>query len=181
MARKVVGVGSVGTRCWVVLLLGRDQDDPLFLQVKEAQPSVLAEHLSARTPRSNGARVVAGQRIMQASGDIFLGSQSAVGLDGQHRDFYVRQLQDWKGSALVEAMEPQTMRLYGQLCAWTLARAHARSGDRIAISAYLGDDDAFAQAVTTFAGAYADLNEQDHARFAAAVEKDQFLGQLHEV
>jgi len=181
IARKVVGVGSVGTRCWVVLLLGRDHDDPLFLQVKEAQPSVLAAHLVARTPRSEGARVVAGQRIMQASSDIFLGAQSAVGLDGQPRDFYVRQLHDWKGSALVDAMEPSTMRLYGQLCGWTLARAHARSGDRIAISAYLGDDDTFAQAVTAFAGAYADLNEKDFARFASAVESDQFLGQLHEV
>lgn len=181
IARKVVGVGSVGTRCWVVLLLGRDHEDPLLLQVKEAQASVLAAHLVARTPRSEGARVVAGQRIMQASSDIFLGAQSAVGLDGQARDFYVRQLHDWKGSALVDVLEPSTMRAYGQLCGWTLARAHARSGDRIAISAYLGDDDTFAQAITTFAGFYADLNEQDFARFTSAVEQDQFLGQLAEV
>ncbi|MGZ4444448.1 MAG: DUF2252 domain-containing protein [Nocardioidaceae bacterium] len=180
MARKVVGVGSVGTRCWVVLMLGRDETDPLFLQVKQAEDSVLARYVGhhpghADVPLDQGARVVAGQRIMQAASDIFLGSQDAVGLDGQHRYFYVRQLQDWKGSAAIEVMVPAGMRLYGQLCAWTLARAHARSGDRIAIAAYLGDDDAFPQAVADFAQAYADLNEQDHARFAAAVAKDESL------
>jgi uncharacterized protein (DUF2252 family) len=177
MARKVVGVGSVGTRCWVVLLQGRDQDDPLFLQVKEAQESVLAPHVSGPVPEDQGRRVVAGQRIMQAAGDVFLGYQRVAGLDGVQRDFYVRQLQDWKGSADVDAMIPKGMRLYGELCAWTLARAHARSGDRIAIAAYLGDDDTFAQAVTEFAKAYADLNEQDWARFSAAVRDDEYLGQ----
>jgi uncharacterized protein (DUF2252 family) len=170
MARKVVGVGSVGTRCWVVLLRGRDDSDPLFLQVKEAQPSVLARHLGGAPQRNEGARVVAGQRIMQAAGDIFLGWQRATGLDGVTRDFYVRQLQDWKGSADVEAMTPKQMAVYGQLCGWTLARAHARSGDRVAIAAYLGDDDRFARAVAEFAAAYADLNERDAGAFGAAVE-----------
>jgi uncharacterized protein (DUF2252 family) len=176
MARKVVGVGSVGTRCWVVLMQGRDENDPLLLQVKEAQPSVLARHLGQAATRDEGARVVAGQRILQATPDTFLGSQSAVGLDGRPRDFYVRQLHDWKGSAQVDVMLPKAMRLYGQLCAWTLARAHARSGDRIAIAAYLGDDDSFAQAVAGFADAYADLNERDFTRFAAAVQADELLG-----
>ena len=176
MARKVVGVGSVGTRCWVVLMQGRDEDDPLLLQVKEAQSSVLARHLGQSGTQDEGARVVAGQRILQATPDIFLGSQSAVGLDGRSRDFYVRQLHDWKGSAQVEGMTPKAMRLYGRLCAWTLARAHARSGDRIAIAAYLGDDDVFAQAVARFADGYADLNEQDFTRFTAAVQADELLG-----
>jgi uncharacterized protein (DUF2252 family) len=176
MARKVVGVGSVGTRCWVVLMQGRDEDDPLLLQVKEAQPSVLARHLGQSGTRDEGARVVAGQRILQATPDIFLGSQSAVGLDGRHRDFYIRQLHDWKGSAQVDVLPPRAMRLYGELCAWTLARAHARSGDRIAIAAYLGEDDTFSEAVARFADAYADLNEQDFTRFAAAVQEDELLG-----
>jgi uncharacterized protein (DUF2252 family) len=176
MARKVVGVGSVGTRCWVVLMQGRDENDPLLLQVKEAQASVLARHLESPTARDEGARVVAGQRVLQATTDIFLGSQSAVGLDGRSRDFYIRQLHDWKGSAQVDVMPPRGMLLYGQLCAWTLARAHARSGDRIAIAAYLGDDDAFVQAVAGFADAYADLNEQDFARFVDAVGADELLG-----
>lgn len=176
MARKVVGVGSVGTRCWVVLMQGRDENDPLLLQVKEAQPSVLARHLGQTATRDEGARVVAGQRILQATPDIFLGSQSAVGLDGRSRDFYIRQLHDWKGSAQVDVMPPKAMRLYGQLCAWTLARAHARSGDRIAIAAYLGEDDTFSEAVARFADAYADLNEQDFTRFAAAVQEDELLG-----
>jgi uncharacterized protein (DUF2252 family) len=176
MARKVVGVGSVGTRCWVVLMQGRDESDPLLLQVKEAQPSVLGQHLGGKGPRSEGSRVVAGQRIMQSTSDVFLGAQSAVGIDGRKRDFYVRQLQDWKGSAQVETMVPKGMRLYGELCAWTLARAHARSGDRIAIAAYLGDDDSFACAVAAFADLYADLNEQDFARFTEAVRADELLG-----
>ena len=179
MARKVVGVGSVGTRCWVILLIGRDENDPLFLQVKEAQASALAPFLPRANSVSQGVRVVTGQRIMQATSDIFLGSQTAVGIDGVTRDFYIRQLQDWKGSLPVEAMIPKGMRLYGELCAWTLARAHARSGDRIAIASYLGHDDAFAQAVEAFAQAYADLNEQDYARFAAVARRDAFLGRPH--
>ena len=169
MARKVVGVGSVGTRCWIVLLRGRDGADPLFLQVKEAQQSVLAAHLDPITERHEGRRVVAGQRIMQAAGDVFLGFDRVVGLDGQTRDFYVRQLNDWKGSVDVEKMVPEGLRLYGRLCGWTLARAHARSGDRIAIAAYLGDDDEFVHAVADFATAYADLTERDYAAFGEAV------------
>ncbi|MBY9073411.1 DUF2252 domain-containing protein [Nocardioides sp. WL0053] len=179
MARKVVGVGSVGTRCWVILLIGRDENDPLFLQVKEAGASALAPFLPRANSGSQGVRVVTGQRIMQATSDIFLGSQTVVGIDGVSRDFYLRQLQDWKGSLPVEAMIPKGMRLYGELCAWTLARAHARSGDRIAIASYLGHDDAFAHAVEAFAQAYADLNEQDYARFAAVARRDLFLGRPH--
>ena len=175
MARKVVGVGSVGTRCWIVLLRGRDDDDPLFLQVKEAQRSVLAAHLGAGEHPNEGARVVAGQRLMQATGDLFLGWQRAAGIDGQERDFYVRQLHDWKGSVEVEGMTPKGLRIYGQLCAWTLARAHARSGDRIAIAAYLGEDDELARAMAEFATAYADLNEQDHAAFGRAVERGDLV------
>jgi uncharacterized protein (DUF2252 family) len=170
VARKVVGVGSVGTRCWIVLMLGRDDSDPLFLQVKEAEKSVLAPFAGASRHANQGQRVVAGQRLMQASSDIFLGWQrTEAGLDGRARDFYVRQLRDWKFSVDIEAMVPRGMRLYGELCGWTLARAHARSGDRIAIAAYLGGADAFDRAVTEFAGLYADQNERDHGSLRAAV------------
>jgi uncharacterized protein (DUF2252 family) len=169
MARKAVGVGSVGTRCWIVLMRGRDDDDPLFLQVKQAEESVLARHLGGDTTDNQGQRVVTGQRIMQAAGDAFLGWHRTAGLDGVTRDFYVRQLQDWKGSARVETMVPKTLRLYAELCAWTLARAHARSGDRIAIAAYLGNDDELPRALAEFAQAYADLNERDYESFRAAV------------
>jgi uncharacterized protein (DUF2252 family) len=163
MARKVVGVGSVGTRCWIVLLLGRHDTDPLFLQVKEAEESVLSRFAGASRYANQGQRVVAGQRLMQASSDILLGWQRVgTGADGGHRDFYVRQLRDWKFSLDIEAMVPRGMSLYGELCGWTLARAHARSGDRIAIAAYLGGSDAFDQAITHFASAYADQNEIDH-------------------
>jgi uncharacterized protein (DUF2252 family) len=166
MARKAVGVGSVGTRCWIVLLRGRDDGDPLFLQVKEAQPSVLAPHLDSGSVGNQGERVVVGQRLMQAAGDAFLGWHRTTGLDGVPRDFYVRQLHDWKGSASLETLSPKGLRLYAELCAWTLARAHARSGDRIAISAYIGDDGRLSEAVTSFAHDYAALNEADHADFA---------------
>ena len=169
IARKVVGVGSVGARCWVVLLLGRDEDDPLFLQVKEAQRSALAPHLEPGAHRDEGVRVVEGQRVMQAASDVFLGAQRVTGHDGRRRDFYVRQLHNWKGSARVAGMEPQAMRAYGRLCGATLARAHARSGDRIAIASYLGSGDGFARAVVAFASAYADRNEDDFACFARAV------------
>ena len=170
MARKVVGVGSVGTRCWIVLMLGRDESDPLFLQVKEAEASVLSRFVGASKYHNQGQRVVAGQRLMQAASDIFLGWQrTEAGLDGQHRDFYVRQLRDWKFSMPIETMVPRGMRLYGQLCGWTLARAHARSGDRIAIAAYLGSSDVFDQAITRFAAAYADQNEHDHKALVDAV------------
>jgi len=169
MARKVVGVGSVGTRCWIVLLLGRDPTDPLFLQVKEAEASVLARFVGASRYANQGQRVVAGQRLMQASSDIFLGWQrTGAGLDGPPGDFYVRQLRDWKFSLDIETMVPRGMRIYGQLCGWTLARAHARSGDRIAIAAYLGASDTFDQAIAQFAAAYADQNEKDHDALVAA-------------
>jgi len=170
IARKVVGVGSVGTRCWIMLMFGRDNADPLFLQVKEAEASVLSRFVGASKYANQGQRVVAGQRLMQASSDIFLGWQRVeAGLDGQQRDFYVRQLRDWKFSVDIEIMIPRGMRLYGELCGWTLARAHARSGDRIAIAAYLGGSDVFDRAITEFAAAYADQNERDHKSLVAAV------------
>jgi uncharacterized protein (DUF2252 family) len=169
MARKVVGVGSVGTRCWIMLMLGRDESDPLFLQVKEAEASVLSRFVGASRFANQGQRVVAGQRLMQASSDIFLGWQRIeAGLDGQPRDFYVRQLRDWKFSLDIETMVPRGMGMYGRLCGWTLARAHARSGDRIAIAAYLGASDTFDQAIAEFAAAYADQNEKDHDALVAA-------------
>jgi len=169
MARKVVGVGSVGTRCWVMLMLGRDESDPLFLQIKEAERSVLSAYAGASRYTNQGQRVVAGQRLMQASSDIFLGwVRSDPGLDGAARDFYIRQLRDWKLSADVDAMVPQVLRRYGELCGWTLARAHARSGDRIAIASYLGGGAVFDQAIAAFASAYADQNERDHAALAQA-------------
>ena len=170
IARKVVGVGSVGTRCWIVLMLGRDESDPLFLQVKEAEASVLSRFVGASKYTNMGERVAAGQRLMQASSDIFLGWQRAqAGLDGQQRDFYVRQLRDWKYSIAIEALIPRGMRIYGQACGWALARAHACSGDRIAIAAYLGGSDVFDRAITQFASAYADQNERDHKELVDAV------------
>ena len=178
MARKVVGVGSVGTRCWIVLLLGRDDSDPLFLQVKEAEASVLSRFAGASKYANQGQRVVAGQRLMQATSDIFLGWQRIqAGLDGKTRDFYVRQLRDWKLSLDIETMVPRGMRIYGELCGWTLARAHARSGDRIAISAYLGRSDVFDQAITQFADAYADQNERDHEALVAAAASGRIIAE----
>ena len=170
MARKVVGVGSVGTRCWIVLLHGRNGSDPLFLQIKEAEASVLSRFVGASKYTNMGQRVVAGQRLMQATSDIFLGWQRIeAGLDGKQRDFYIRQLRDWKYSIAIEALIPRGMRIYGELCGWTLARAHARSGDRIAIAAYLGGSDVFDRAITQFAAAYADQNERDHQALVDAV------------
>jgi uncharacterized protein (DUF2252 family) len=170
IARKVVGVGSVGTGAWIVLLLGRDDDDPLFLQLKEAPPSVLERFLGRSEYRNGGHRVVAGQRVMQAVSDIFLGWIHLTRPDGTERDFYVRQLRDWKGSVDVDRMVSPGMRIYADLCGWTLARAHARSGDRVAIAAYLGSGEAFDRAITAFADAYAERNEADHAALTAAVE-----------
>ncbi|WP_280689244.1 DUF2252 domain-containing protein [Kitasatospora sp. GAS204B] len=169
MARKVVGVGSVGTRCWIVLMLGKDGEDPLFLQAKEADPSVLAAHAGASRYATQGERVVAGQRLMQATSDIFLGWEHVHAPDGVERDFYVRQLRDWKGIAEPSQMVPRGMRAFGELCGATLARAHARSGDRIAIAAYLGRSDVFDQALTRFAETYADQNEHDHQALLDAV------------
>jgi uncharacterized protein (DUF2252 family) len=178
VARKVVGVGSVGTRCWIVLMLGRDESDPLFLQVKEAEESVLSRFLGASEFANMGQRVVAGQRLMQASSDIFLGwHRVAAGLDGKQRDFYVRQLRDWKFSLDVDAMVPGGMRMYGELCGWTLARAHARSGDAIAIAAYLGGSDVFDQAIAQFADAYADQNERDHDAVLEAVKAGRIVAE----
>jgi uncharacterized protein (DUF2252 family) len=178
MARKVVGVGSVGTRAWIVLLLGRDGQDPLFLQMKEAQASVLEDVLGASEFSNHGQRVVVGQRLMQATSDIFLGWLHVdSGLDGQSRDFYARQLKDWKGSAEIEQMVPKAMATYGKLCGWTLARAHARSGDRIAIAAYLGNGTSFDRAVVEFSKAYADQNDRDYQALGAAVDSGGIAAQ----
>jgi uncharacterized protein (DUF2252 family) len=168
MARKVVGVGSVGTRCWVVLMVGRDSDDPLLLQVKEAAESVHAEFVGKSQYSNQGHRVVAGQRFMQQASDIFLGWQRTTGIEGVPRDFYVRQLRDWKGSIELAEMRPDGLVIYGELCAWCLARAHARSGDRIAIAGYLGSSPAFEQALADFGEAYADVTEDDFRRLTQA-------------
>jgi uncharacterized protein (DUF2252 family) len=178
MARKVVGVGSVGTRCWIILMLGRDETDPLFLQVKEAETSVLSRFVGASKYANQGQRVVAGQRLMQAASDIFLGWQHiAAGMDGQPRDFYIRQLRDWKFSVEIGLLRPEGLQLYGALCGWTLARAHARSGDRIAIAAYLGNADVFDRAVTEFAAAYADQNERDYQSLVDAVKSGRITAE----
>jgi uncharacterized protein (DUF2252 family) len=169
IARKVVGVGSVGTRAWVVMLSGADDADPLFLQAKEAQASVLEPYAGASRYRNHGRRVVEGQRLMQAASDIFLGWCPAVGLEGP-RDFYVRQLWDWKRSAEVEKLSPRGLETYARICGWTLARAHARSGDRVAIGAYLGGGDSFDRAIADFAATYADQNERDHESLLAAID-----------
>jgi uncharacterized protein (DUF2252 family) len=166
VARKVVGVGSVGTRAFVVLLEGRGEDDPLFLQVKEAGPSVLEGHAPPSDYTHHGHRVVAGQRLMQAASDIFLGWFRG----GEGRDFYSRQLRDMKGSAKVESMSSEELVLYARLCGWALARAHARSGDRVQIAGYLGKSERFDVAVADFAKEYADQTERDHAALCAAVK-----------
>lgn len=170
MARKVVGVGSVGTRAWVLLLQGVDDTDLLMLQAKEAQPSVLEQFLGASEYTQSGQRVVEGQRLMQAASDAMLGWQRTHGIDGVQRDFYIRQLRDWKGSAVIETMHPDTMARYGTFCAWTLARAHARSGDRVAIAAYLGSSKAADEAFADFAATYADRTETDHSLLVDAIE-----------
>jgi uncharacterized protein (DUF2252 family) len=178
LARKVVGVGSVGTRAYIALMLGRDGQDPLFLQMKEAEASVLEEFLGPSQFSNHGERVVVGQRLMQAASDIFLGwLHVKSGLDGKPRDFYVRQLKDWKGSAEIEQMVPEGMATYGKLCGWTLARAHARSGDRIAIAAYLGNGDSFDRAIVEFSKAYADQNELDYQALTEAVNSGKIKAQ----
>jgi hypothetical protein len=176
-ARKVVGVGSVGTRAWVALMLGRDGDDPLFLQIKEAQPSVLERHLGASEFDHHGERVVEGQRLMQAASDIMLGWMRMVGIDGVERDFYVRQLWDEKGSALVEVMEPNALEFYAGICGWALAKAHARSGDSVAIAAYLGRSRTFDCSLAAFAEAYADQNERDYDAVRRAVDAGRIAAQ----
>jgi uncharacterized protein (DUF2252 family) len=176
-ARKVVGVGSVGTRCYILLLVGRDENDPLFLQVKEAGPSVLERHLGRSQIRHAGQRVVAGERLMQAATDIFLGWQRITGLDGVARDYYVRQLHDWKGGADVDRLLVTGATFYARLCAATLARAHGRWGDRVAIAAYLGRGDAFDQALADFASVYADQNERDYRALHAAVKSGRIVAE----
>jgi len=174
-ARKVVGVGSVGTRAWICLMLGRDDDDPLFLQFKEAQPSVLEPFLGRSEYANSGQRVVEGQRLTQAASDIMLGWIKVDAPDGVKRDFYVRQLWDAKMSALVEFMEPRAMGVYAHVCGMELARAHARAGDGIAIASYLGNGDTFDRAIAQFAESYADQNERDYAALKTAVE----VGRVH--
>jgi uncharacterized protein (DUF2252 family) len=176
-ARKVVGVGSVGTRAWIVLMLGRDGTDPLFLQAKEAQASVLEPYLGKTQFANAGRRVVEGQRLMQAASDILLGFLRATGLDGVERDFYVRQLWDAKGSALVEQMEPNLLAFYADICARELAKAHARSGDAVAIASYLGRNDAFDRALAAFAESYADQNERDYDALQSAVASGRVTAQ----
>lgn len=170
MARKVVGVGSVGTRAWIVLMRGRDDADPLLLQAKEAEASVLERFLPASEYEQHGERVVRGQRLMQAASDIFLGWQQVTGFDGLTRDFYLRQLHDWKGGVDIEIMIPSGAELYANACGETLARAHARAGDRVAIAAYLGSSDRMDRALAEFAIAYADQNDRDYAAFRDAVD-----------
>jgi uncharacterized protein (DUF2252 family) len=169
LARKVVGVGSVGTRAWVFLMTGRDGEDPLFLQAKEAVASVLEPYLGTSEYENHGERVVQGQWLLQAASDILLGWLPALGFDDRQRDFYMRQLWDGKRSIEVEVMPPEGLAIYGRICGWTLARAHARSGDRIAIASYLGKGDAFDRAIAEFSELYADQNELDYAALAEAV------------
>jgi uncharacterized protein (DUF2252 family) len=176
-ARKVVGVGSVGTRSWMALMLGGDESDALFLQAKEAGTSVLEEFVGPSEHDNAGQRVVVGQRLMQAVSDIFLGWVRVQGIDGRTRDFYLRQLRDWKGSAEIETMVPAGMQAYGELCGWTLARAHARSGDHIAIAAYLGSGSAFEVAILEFAQTYADQNERDHRALVEAIGSGRIVAE----
>jgi uncharacterized protein (DUF2252 family) len=173
VARKVVGVGSVGTRAWVLLMETGDGVEPLFLQAKEAQPSVLADYCGRSQYTNEGERVVAGQHLIQAQSDIFLGWTRATGADGVERDFYVRQLRDWKFSMPIEQMIPPGMTIYARLCGWTLARAHARSGDRVAMAAYLGGSAKFDKAIAEFAETYADQNERDYAAFQTAAKNGE--------
>jgi uncharacterized protein (DUF2252 family) len=178
LARKVVGVGSVGTRAWIALMLGRDGRDPLFLQIKEAEESVFERFVGRSEYTNHGQRVVAGQRLMQATSDIFLGWEHVRSiLDGKERDFYIRQLRDWKGSAEVETMLPDGMAVYARLCGWTLARAHARSGDRIAIASYLGKGDVFDRAIADFSAAYANQNQRDYEALQAAVKSKRIVAE----
>jgi uncharacterized protein (DUF2252 family) len=177
-ARKVVGVGSVGARTWILLMIGRDGGDPLFLQFKEAQASVLEPFLGKSEFEQHGQRVVEGQRMMQAAPDVMLGWERIITIDGVERDFYIRQLWDSKGSAEVEVMDPAELEAYGRVCGWTLARAHARSGDRIAIASYLGRSDGFDRAMATFAETYADQNERDYRALEAAVTSGRVVAEV---
>jgi uncharacterized protein (DUF2252 family) len=176
VARKVVGVGSVGTRCWIVLMLGSDESDPLFLQVKEAGRSVLSEYAGPSRHDNQGQRVVIGQRYTQASSDIFLGwIRIEEGIDERPHDYYVRQLRDWKLSLEIDRMSPDWLRRYASLCGWTLARAHARTGDRFAMAGYLGSSPVFDEAIADFAASYADQNERDHSELGRAVKSGRVV------
>jgi uncharacterized protein (DUF2252 family) len=177
MARTVVGVGSVGTRAWVLLFVGRGGKDPLVLQMKEAQASVLERYLGASEFENHGERVVRGQRLSQAAIDVFLGWQRSLGLDGKERDFYIRQLWDWKASIDLSTMSESGLHAYTRACGWSMARAHARSGDRLAIAAYLGAGAKFDQAIARFSTAYADRNELDYQRLADAVAADEIAAE----
>src|SRR3954451_14925873 len=177
-ARKVVGVGSVGTRAWIVLMLGQDDADPLFLQLKEAEASVLEPYLKKSDLDHHGQRVVEGQRLMQAASDVMLGWFRTPDVDGVERDYYIRQLWDGKGSALVELMEPDALAAYAEVCGWTLARAHARSGDASAIAGYLGSGNAFDRAMASFAEDYADQNERDYAAFRSAIDTGRIAAEV---
>jgi uncharacterized protein (DUF2252 family) len=180
LAHKVVGVGSVGLRAWIVLLLGRDDSDPLFLQVKEAQPSVLEPFARRSSVRNQGQRVVRGQRLMQAAGDILLGwlrVKQDIG-DGRLRDYYLRQLWDAKASVAIDLLSASELSAYAETCGWTLARAHARSADRVAIGAYLGASDRFDRAVAAFAEIYADQTERDHEALMTAIRDGRIAADL---
>jgi uncharacterized protein (DUF2252 family) len=177
-ARKVVGVGSVGTEAWIALFVDHDHGSPLFLQIKEAQASVLEPYTAPSEFACHGERVVVGQRLMQAASDIFLGWERVPREDGVERDYYFRQLRDWKGSADVAGMTPEGMDLWARMCGWTLARAHARSGDRIGIASYLGKSDTFDHAVTGFAAAYADQNERDYEALADSVKSGRLEAEI---
>ena len=165
IARKVVGVGSVGTRCWIVLLEGLDSNDPLVLQIKEAQESVLERFTGKSIYKNNGQRVVEGQRAIQAASDVLLGWTRAVGVDGVARDYYVRQLWDGKGSINLDTISSKQLTNLAKTCGKTLARSHARTGNRFAIAGYLGKSDAFSKAIVQFSQAYADQNEADYQLF----------------
>ena len=177
VARKVVGVGSVGTRCWVALMVGLDDGDPLFLQVKEAEASVLEPYLGKSGFANHGQRVVKGQRLVQAASDIFLGWERVIGYDDRPHDHYFRQLWDWKASASIDTMSPDQLDVYGQICGWTLARAHARSGDRVAIAAYLGSSKSFDKAIAQFAAHYAEQNDLDHQALNTAIDTGKLTAQ----
>ena len=177
MARKVVGVGSVGTRAWIFLMLGVDRSDPLILQAKEAQPSVMEPFAGRSAYENHGQRVVVGQRLMQTASDIFLGWQRVRDMDGQHRDYYIRQLHDWKGSADIDTLRVAGATMYARMCGATLARAHARSGDWIAMASYLGKSDVFDEAVADFSAAYADQNERDYEALVGAVASGRIEAQ----
>ncbi len=178
-ARKVVGVGSVGTEAFVMLLLGDRADEPLFLQLKEAQESVLAPFAGPSEHDHQGKRVVMGQRLTQAAADPFLGWTSGIGINGTAgKHYYVRQLRDMKGSMSVPLMDPLQLDYYGRLCGWALARAHARTGRASVISGYLGTGEVFDHAIADFAMAYANQNDQDYQRLLEAVSAGRVLATM---